>query len=317
MLNNSSISSHAIRRHPEWIRAKMPGVGEFDYTQKVLRETRLHTVCEEAQCPNRSECYAHRTATFMILGNVCTRRCAFCAVPQAIPAAPPDPEEPERLAEAVARLGLRHVVITSVDRDDLPDQGAQHYVRCVEAIVSRAPGTRVELLIPDFRGDELALRTVLSAPIDVLGHNIETVPRLYPVARRGARYARSVILLSRAKELRPSILTKTGLMLGLGERDEEIEAVLADLRDACVDILTIGQYLQPTPTQLPVSRYLSPADFQRWRERALRIGFPWVEAGPLVRSSYHAWQQTEQVRALTAVQDHVAGAPTCGSANVK
>ncbi|MGB9691471.1 MAG: lipoyl synthase, partial [Candidatus Sumerlaeaceae bacterium] len=284
-----STETSVSRRHPQWIRAKMPGMGEFAYTQKVLRDSNLHTVCEEAQCPNRSECYAHRTATFMILGNVCTRRCAFCAVPQAIPPAPPDPEEPARLAEAVTRLNLQHVVITSVDRDDLPDQGAEHYVRCVEAVAERQPSARIELLIPDFRGDGNALHIVLKAPIHVLGHNIETVPRLYPVARRGARYARSILLLKRAKDMRPDVLTKTGLMLGLGEDEDEVELVLADLRDADVDIVTLGQYLQPTPLQLPVSRYLSPKEFEYWREKALHMGFRWVEAGPLVRSSYHAW----------------------------
>lgn len=283
-------------RHPSWIRARMPGLADYHYTQEVLRSANLHTVCEEAQCPNRSECYAHRTATFMILGNVCTRRCAFCAVPQAIPAAPPDPDEPTRLAEAVVRLGLRHVVITSVDRDDLDDQGASHFVRCVEAIVERQPETRVELLIPDFRGDERALRTVLSAPIAVLGHNVETVPRLYPLVRRGSKYQRSVLLLARAKELRADVLTKTGLMLGLGEEAHEVEAVLADLRDAAVDILTLGQYLQPTPRQHPVARYLSPREFDEWRDYASRLGFGWVEAGPLVRSSYHAWQQVEHLK---------------------
>lgn len=276
----------------------MPGLADFAYTQEVLHKSNLHTVCEEAQCPNRSECYAHKTATFMILGNVCTRRCTFCAVPKAIPAKPPDPTEPDRLAEAVEELGLHHVVITSVNRDDLPDQGAEHYVRCVEAVVQRRPGTRVELLIPDFRGDEEALRTVLTAPIAVLGHNIETVPRLYPLARRGARYEQSVLLLARAKEIRPDVLTKSGLMLGLGEQDCEVEAVLSDLRDASVDIVTLGQYLQPTSDQLPVERYLTPSEFERWRRQAMTFGFGWVEAGPLVRSSYHAWQQVESLSSL-------------------
>ncbi|MCX7624703.1 MAG: lipoyl synthase [Candidatus Sumerlaeaceae bacterium] len=293
MTNTRAHNEIIHSRHPAWIRARMPGLADFAYTQQILRNSQLHTVCEEAQCPNRSECYAHKTATFMILGNVCTRRCAFCAVPQAIPASLPDPDEPERLADAVEQLGLRHVVITSVDRDDLPDQGAAHYVRCVEAILRRRPGTRVELLIPDFRGDEKALRTILSAPIAVLGHNIETVPRLYPVARRGARYDRSLLLLARAKEIRPEVLTKSGVMLGLGEHDFEVEVVLSDLRDASVDIVTLGQYLQPTPNQLPVRRYLTPAEFEHWRQRALAFGFGWVEAGPLVRSSYHAWQQVE------------------------
>lgn len=293
MKNAQTANATASSRHPSWIRARMPGLASFAYTQQVLRKSNLHTVCEEAQCPNRSECYAHRTATFMILGNVCTRRCAFCAVPKAIPATSPDPAEPERLADAVEELDLHHVVITSVNRDDLPDQGAEHYVRCVEAVVRRRPGTRVELLIPDFRGDEGALRAVLSAPIAVLAHNIETVPRLYPLARRGARYEQSVLLLACAKEIRPDILTKSGLMLGLGEEAHEIEMVLSDLRDASVDILTLGQYLQPTSDQLPVARYLTPSEFEWWRCRAMTFGFGWVEAGPLVRSSYHAWQQVE------------------------
>ncbi len=282
-------------KHPRWIRARMPGTGDFAYTQKILVESKLHTVCEEAKCPNRSECYAHRTATFMILGNVCTRRCTFCAVPQAVPAAPPNPDEPLRLADAVERLGLRHVVITSVDRDDLPDQGSGHFVRCVEEIKSRCPETRVELLIPDFRGDESALRRVIEAPIDVLGHNIETVPRLYPQVRRGARYGRSVILLARAKEMAPHVLTKTGIMVGLGETAEELETAFADLAEARVDILTIGQYLQPTAQQKPVVRYYSPEEFARWREKAIRAGFRWVEAGPLVRSSYHAWRHVDAI----------------------
>jgi len=284
-------SSSVVAKHPEWVRARMPGLAEFNHTQKVLQSYQLNTVCEEAQCPNRSECYAHRTATFMILGNICTRRCSFCAVSQGTPPRPPDPDEPVRLARAVVELGLKHVVITSVDRDDLPDQGAGHFADCVRSIKAASPHTQVELLIPDFRGDVNALRVVLDAPLAVLGHNVETVPRLYAKIRRGARYERSVQLLAAAKRLRPKVFTKTGIMLGLGETREEVLQVLSDLREAKVDILTIGQYLQPTGAQVAVAEYVAPYEFDNWKKIARKIGFAHVEAGPLVRSSYHAWQQ--------------------------
>lgn len=278
------------RKHPEWIRARMPGVAAFASTRDILREKRLHSVCEEAQCPNISECFAHNTATFMILGNVCTRRCTFCAVSQANPGAePPEADEPWRLAEAARDMGLRHVVITSVARDDLPDQGAGHFARCAEAVKSLVPDAAVEVLIPDFRGERECLRTVVESPIDVMNHNTETVPRLYARVRRGAKYWRTMTLLSRSKEIRPELPTKSGLMLGLGEAAEEIHAVLCDLREAQCDILTLGQYLQPTGSQVGVARYLTPAEFEGWRDEALALGFRHVESGPLVRSSYHAW----------------------------
>lgn len=279
-----------LRRHPEWIRAKMPDTGHFAQTVSILRSLNLHTVCEEAECPNRGECYAHRTATFMILGNVCTRRCSFCAVTKANPqAAPPDPEEPARLAEAVVRLGLQHVVITSVNRDDLPDQGAGHFAACVCAVKSRVPEARIEVLIPDFRGARELLRTVVHSPITVLNHNVETVPRLYPKVRPGARYDRSVLLLYEAKRMRPDLVTKTGLMLGMGETADEIRAVLADLREVNCDVLTLGQYLSPSAENVPVARYVHPTEFAAWGEEARAMGFAHVESGPLVRSSYHAW----------------------------
>ena len=248
-------------------------------------------MCEEAQCPNIGDCYAHNTATFMILGNVCTRRCTFCAVTQANPRAqPPDATEPERLAAAAEELGLAHVVITSVARDDLRDQGAGHFAACAEAIKARRPEVAVEVLIPDFRGHAGPLRRVVESPIAVLNHNTETVPRLYRTVRRGARYWRTLTLLNRAKAMRPNLPVKSGLMLGLGEEEAETRAAIVDMREAGVDILTLGQYLQPGADQLPVTRYVTPSEFDAWRAEALAMGFSHVESGPLVRSSYHAWE---------------------------
>lgn len=269
----------------------MPGTDEFGATNAVLRAHGLSTVCEEAHCPNIGECYGHSTATFMILGSVCTRACRFCAVTQANPnALPPDEDEPERLAAAVRDLGLKHVVITSVSRDDLPDQGAGHFARCVTAIRGASERVKIEVLIPDFRGDEPCLRKVMDSPINVLNHNMETVPRLYREMRRGARYWRSLLLLARAKKLQPDVRTKTGVMLGMGESEEEVRRVMCDLREARVDILTFGQYLQPSETQVEVVRYVAPEEFDAWRDTGLSMGFRHVEAGPLVRSSYHAWK---------------------------
>ena len=253
-----------------------------------MKEWKLHTVCEEARCPNIGECWAHGTATFMLLGDVCTRNCGFCAVKHGRPLSV-DPEEPRRVAGAVSALGLRHVVITSVDRDDLPDGGASQFARTAEAIKETVPGCSVEVLIPDFQGNEAALRTVLEAPIDVLNHNVETVPRLYRRVRPGARYERSLELLDRAKRIRPDVRTKTGLMLGLGEERPEVVGVLRDLVAIRCDILTLGQYLQPTARHLPVVRYVPPEEFSELRKEALAMGFRYVESGPLVRSSYHAW----------------------------
>jgi len=277
------------RRHPEWIKVRAPSGEAFFETRRLVKELRLHTVCEEAHCPNVGECWHHKTATFMLLGDVCTRNCSFCAVTHGRPMAV-DPEEPQRVADAVARLGLRHVVVTSVDRDDLPDGGAAHFARTAEAIKARLPDCTVEMLVPDFKGDQSALDTVVDSPVDILNHNTETVPRLYRRVRPGARYDRSLQLLQRAKLRRSPLLTKSGLMLGLGEEHEELRRVFADLAAIGCNILTLGQYLRPSLSQLPVERYLPPDEFAALRQEALQFGFRHVESGPLVRSSYHAWQ---------------------------
>jgi len=278
-----------VRRHPEWIKVKAPHGDAFFATKRLVQDLRLHTVCEEAHCPNVGECWAHKTATFMLLGDVCTRNCPFCAVAHGRPTAV-DPFEPQRVAEGVVRLGLRHVVVTSVDRDDLDDGGADHFARTAEAIKQRVPNCTVEVLVPDFKGDLAAVETVVRAPVDIFNHNTETVPRLYKRVRPGARYTRSLHILQHAKQQRPSLLTKTGLMLGLGEAHWEVGAVLADIASSGCDILTLGQYLRPSTSHVAVERYLSPAEFSAWRNDALRLGFRHVESGPLVRSSYHAWQ---------------------------
>lgn len=278
-----------VRRHPEWIKVKAPHGEAFFDTKRLVKDLRLHTVCEEAHCPNVGECWGHKTATFMLLGEVCTRNCAFCAVAHGRPGSV-DPDEPVRVAEGVVRLGLRHVVVTSVDRDDLPDGGAGHFARTAEAIKQRVPDCTVEVLVPDFQGDLAAVKTVLDAPIDIFNHNTETVPRLYKKVRPGAKYERSLDLLRHARAQRPELLTKTGLMLGLGEEQAEVHAVFRDLAATGCDILTLGQYLRPSSSQLAVERYLSPAEFSALRQEALRFGFRHVESGPLVRSSYHAWQ---------------------------
>lgn len=277
------------RRHPEWIKVRAPGGEDYASTKRVVQSLELHTVCEEARCPNLAECWGHRTATFMLLGDVCTRNCGYCAVAHGRPVTV-DPHEPERVAEGVERLGLRHVVVTSVDRDDLPDGGAGHFAATARAIKRRLPSCTVEVLTPDFKGDADALAAVVDAPIDVFNHNTETVPRLYKLARPGGRYERCLGILDQAKRRRPALLTKTGLMLGLGEEVEEVRAVLADLRGVGCDILTLGQYLQPTRRHLPVVRYLPPAEFAALGDHARGLGFAHVESGPLVRSSYHAWQ---------------------------
>jgi lipoic acid synthetase len=251
------------------------------------RQQGLHSVCRSAACPNQGECWSQGTATFMILGGLCTRDCAFCNVGHG-PTAPPDPAEPQAVAAAVAELGLRHAVITAVTRDDLADGGAAQFAAVTAAIRALLPGCRVELLISDLRGDRRALATIVAASPDVLGHNLETVPRLYPTVRAGADYRRSLALLAAARELAPALPTKSGLMLGLGEEQREVLAVLADLRQAGVGMLTLGQYLQPTRAHLPVTRYLPPAEFAELRDTALAMGFIQVSAGPLVRSSYHA-----------------------------
>lgn len=254
----------------------------------------LHTVCEEAHCPNLGECWEHKAATFMVLGDVCTRNCTYCAVAHGTPT-PYDADEPARLAEAVATLGLEYVVITSVDRDDLPNGGAEIFAGCVREIRDRLPDTRVELLIPDFKGSDAALGIVLDAQPDVLNHNLETVERLYRLARPGGRYSRALKLLRTAKTLAPDGITKSGLMVGLGEEWDELLRAMQDLADQNVDIVTIGQYLRPSSDHLPVARYYTPDEFAELQRAGTAMGFAHVEAGPLVRSSYHAWEQADHI----------------------
>ena len=276
----------SARRLPPWLRRPLPRGNANFFTDNLLAELRLETVCENARCPNRPECYARKTATFMILGNVCTRPCGFCAVPRGKPL-PLEDDEPERVAEASVRLGLRHVVITSVTRDDLADGGADHFYRTIVA-VRRLTGAAVEVLTPDFLGDRAAIDRVLDARPDVFNHNLETVPRLYHRVRRNAEYRRSLELLARVKRLAPEIQTKSGIMLGLGETTDEVLDLFADLRGAGCDLLTVGQYLQPSSAHLPVVRYVPPAEFASLGQLARRLGFTRVASGPFVRSSYHA-----------------------------
>ena len=277
------------RRHPDWIKVRAPGGEGFAATKRVVQELALHTVCEEAHCPNIAECWGHRTATFMLLGDVCTRNCGYCAVGHGRPVAV-DPHEPARVAEGVARLGLKHVVVTSVDRDDLPDGGASHFAATARAIREQVADCAIEVLTPDFKGDLTALAQVVDSPVDIFNHNTETVPRLYGRARPGGRYDRALRLLQEAKRRRSDLRTKTGLMLGLGEEPDEVIAVFRDLAAVGCEILTLGQYLQPSRKHLPVARYLPPAEFDQLRRSALELGFHHVESGPLVRSSYHAWE---------------------------
>ena len=279
---------------PDWIRVRLGNGERFQEIKRILREHRLHTVCEEASCPNIGECFGKGTATFMILGDLCTRRCPFCDVAHGKPL-PPDTDEPANLAQTIAALRLRYVVITSVDRDDLRDGGAGHFAACIRAVRDLSPQTRIEVLVPDFRGRlEVALAALSSAPPDVMNHNLETVPRLYRQARPGADYANSLRLLKDFKARHPQVPTKSGLMVGLGETDEEILAVMADLRAHDVEMLTIGQYLQPSPHHLPVARYVEPAAFDAFALRAQEMGFAHAASGPLVRSSYHADQQAHE-----------------------
>jgi len=269
-----------------------PALGRI---RTVLRENRLSTVCEEARCPNLPTCWGQGTATFMILGEICTRACRFCAVKHGKPS-PPDPEEPERLASAAKALGLRYVVLTSVDRDDLPDGGASHFASCIRALKKAAPNLRVEALIPDFSGQREALEKVVEAGPDVVGHNLETVRRLTPRVRdRRAGYELSLFVLRTLKELSPKIFTKSSLLLGLGETEEEVEEALRDLREAGVDIVVLGQYLRPTSRELPVARYVPPEEFEAWRKRALSLGFRAVLSGPLVRTSFRASEVYEEL----------------------
>ena len=311
MSKASSRDAVAVRsaRKPPWLKVTLRESPEFRSTRDLVRRHRLGTVCEEAACPNLHECWSKRHATVMVLGAVCTRACAFCNVATGRPDRV-DPDEPARLAEAVAELGLRHVVVTSVDRDDLADGGAGHFVACIEAIRARAAGTTVEILTPDFRHKEGAIERVAAARPDVYNHNVETVPRLYRSIRPGANYEHSVDLLRRVKQCAPETFTKSGLMVGLGEEPEEVGAVMRDLRAAEVDFLTIGQYLRPTPRHAEVVRYVEPDEFRAYRDQALGLGFSQVSSSPLTRSSYHADQDFQQLRA--AREAGRAGAdPTC------
>jgi lipoyl synthase len=274
-------------RLPEWARKGSPLAPGARALRVLLREERLTTVCEEARCPNLGECFSRGTATFMLLGDRCTRRCGYCSVSTAKPF-PPDPGEPARVADAAARLGLRYVVLTAVARDDLADGGADHFARTVREVRRRLPGARVEVLTPDFQGDRAALAAVLDAAPDVFNHNVETAPRLFPRVRPQGDYGRSLDVLRGAREIRPAQLTKSGLMVGLGETDAEIDAVLCDLRRVSVDIVTIGQYLRPTRGHAPVDRYLPPEAFDAWAARARDLGFPTVYSGVFVRSSFNA-----------------------------
>ncbi len=275
---------------PEWLKARAPMGETYHNLKKLARDLRLHTVCESAHCPNIGECWNHKTATFMMLGNLCTRRCGFCAVPKGRPE-PIDMDEPRRVAEAIAALGLRHAVITSVNRDDDLLGGARAFALVIEEVRRQAPGCQVEVLIPDFQGNEAAIRTVVEARPEVLNHNTESVPRLYRTVRSGARYERTLRLLEYAKELDPKLVTKSGVMVGLGEEMQELLDVYRDLARVGTDILTIGQYLRPSRDHLPMTRLYTPAEFAWMKTEALRMGFRHVESGPLVRSSYHAHEQ--------------------------
>jgi lipoyl synthase len=281
---------------PEWLKVRAPGSENYLRIRGLMRDLGLHTVCEEAHCPNIGECWHHGTATFMIMGDVCTRACGYCNVQHGTPAAL-DPHEADHLAHAVEAMALDYVVVTSVDRDDLPDLGAGAFASTVRAIKDRRPSCRVEVLIPDFQGREAPLRTVLEARPDVLNHNTETVPRLYRLARPGGKYERALELLDRARRWAPAIPTKTGLMVGLGETTDEVVDVLRDLRRVDCRILTIGQYLRPSLAHLPMSRYYTPDEFGEFKRVALAFGFGHVESGPLVRSSYHAHEQADSYAA--------------------
>ena len=288
-------------RKPAWIRVKAPTSPAYGETHRVIREHRLHTVCEEAGCPNIGECWAKKHATVMILGDICTRACAFCNVATGKPGAV-NPHEPDNLADTVVKLGLRHVVITSVDRDDLDDGGAHQFVRCIERIRAAAPDTSIEILVPDFRHKAGALEAVVAAAPDVFNHNLETVPRLYPGIRPGARYYHSLRLLDQAKQIDPRLFTKSGIMVGLGESRTEVLQVMDDLRSAGVDFLTIGQYLQPTPKHAAIDRFVTPEEFDEYRTIGAAKGFLLVASSPLTRSSYHADRDFAALRAARLEQ---------------
>jgi len=304
-----SASSHLIQIEPtpplrapkpQWLRAKAPVGDNFHNLKRLARGLGLHTVCESAQCPNIGECWNHKTATFMLLGDICTRRCGFCAVPKGRPA-PIDWDEPRRVAEAVANLGLKHAVVTSVNRDDDNLGSARIFAETIREIRELTPDCRIEVLVPDFQGVEESLRIVLAARPDVLNHNTETVPRLYRAVRSGARYQRSLDLLENAKKFSPGMVTKSGLMVGLGESTDELIEVFRDLGTRGVDILTVGQYLRPSRDHLPIARFYAPEEFIDLRDQALRFGFRHVESGPMVRSSYHAHEQADATASPRAV----------------
>ena len=292
--SSSAVAETPVRK-PGWLKVKAPGGPNYVRLKALMRELKLHTVCEEARCPNIGECWEHQAATFMILGDVCTRNCSYCAVAHGTPA-PFDPVEPVRLAAAVAEMGLQHVVITSVDRDDLPNGGAEAFAGCIVEIRRRLPETSVEVLIPDFKGSERALQIVMDARPDILNHNLETAERLYRLARPGGRYDRALRLLANARRMAPAGLTKSGIILGMGEEWDEVLTGLRHLRESDVDIVTLGQYLRPSESHLPVVRYYTPEEFAELQAIGLRMGFRHVQASPLTRSSYHAWEQVEQAK---------------------
>ena len=298
--SSSAAPPPVAARKPGWLKVKAPGGPNYLQLRGMLRDLGLHTVCEEARCPNIGECWDHRTATFMILGDVCTRNCAYCAVAHGTPTAY-DPVEPVRLAEAVARIGLRHVVITSVDRDDLPNGGAEAFAACIREIRSRLPDTSVEVLIPDFKGSERALAIVLDAQPDILNHNLETAERLYRLARPGGRYDRALTLLANARRLAPDAMTKSGIILGMGEEWDEVVTCMRDLRRSDVNILTLGQYLRPSDGHLPIARYYTPEEFAELGQIGMGMGFRHIQASPLTRSSYHAWDQAQKAGAAEMV----------------
>jgi len=292
-------------RRPEWLKVRLPGGGAYQDLVGIMRTQTLHTVCEEARCPNIGECWGRRTATFLILGNLCTRNCAYCAIAHGLPTEL-DVQEPERVARAVAAMGLHHAVITSVNRDDLADGGAGIYAQTIRRIREILPGCTVEVLIPDFKGDAAALRTVLDADPEILGHNIESVRRVFKIVRHGGSYDRSLELLRRVKEWGYTCFTKSGIILGMGETWEELLQTMDDLRAVDVDVLTLGQYLRPGPDYHPIGRYYTPEEFRTLREEGLRRGFKYVESGPLVRSSYHA---DDQARAVLAYRSGLRATP--------
>ena len=299
--------SEEIQRRPEWLKARLPGGPNYKELVGIMRTQALHTVCEEARCPNIGDCWERRTATFLVLGNLCTRNCGYCAIAHGLPTEL-DLEEPERVARAVQAMGLRHAVITSVNRDDLKDGGAGIYAALIRKIHAYTPECTVEVLIPDFKGTAEALLTVLEAFPEILSHNIESVPRVFKVVRHGGDYRRSLDLLRRVKEWGYTSFTKSGIILGMGETWDELQETMADLRTVDCDILTLGQYLRPGPDYHPIDRYYTPEEFNALKEIGLAKGFKYVESGPLVRSSYHADEQAQAVRAIRARVGGVVGA---------